>query len=123
VTYDLCIKGETKVNDTAEKLLTADAQTHSDGQKPQWERVTRYGRADLTAHPLIREAYKVACLIERCGASVELTQASSAAFDLCEKFADVLCPESDDPITEISRCMRKIDALHGRIKSAVDRIK
>jgi hypothetical protein len=51
----------------------------------QWETATRYGRADLTLHPLVREAYKVACLIERCGASPDLTAASSAAFDLCEK--------------------------------------
>ena len=53
-----------------------------------WDACTQYGRADLMLHPLIREAYKVACLIEACGASPELTAASCAAFDLCEKVAD-----------------------------------
>lgn len=63
-----------------------------------WETTARYGRADLTRHPLIREAYKVACLIERCGASPELTAASSAAFDLCETLSEqmnVLLAERD----------------------------
>lgn len=54
----------------------------------QWERCTRYGRADLTLHPLVRDAYKVACLIERCGASEALTRASCAAFELCEALSD-----------------------------------
>lgn len=45
-----------------------------------WDACTQYGRADLMLHPLIREAYKVACLIEACGASPELTAASCAAF-------------------------------------------
>lgn len=53
-----------------------------------WERCTRYGRADLTLHPLVRDAYKVACLIERCGGSPELTAASCAAFALCEALSD-----------------------------------
>ena len=68
----------------------------NDIQAP-WDRCTRYGRADLTLHPLIREAYKVGCLIEKCGASPEMTTASSAAFELCEKlsdfFADRAAPE------------------------------
>lgn len=49
-----------------------------------WLHTIRYGRADLTIHPLVRDAYKVACLIEDCGASVELTRASCAAFELTE---------------------------------------
>jgi hypothetical protein len=53
-----------------------------------WERTTNYGRADLTLHPLVREAYKVACLIEMCGVSEQLTRASSAAFALCESLSD-----------------------------------
>jgi|SRR5579859_6149367 len=55
-----------------------------------WERTTSYGRADLTLHPLVREAYKVACLIEMCGGSEALTRASSAAFALTEKLSDFL---------------------------------
>lgn len=55
-----------------------------------WETATQYGRADLTLDPTVREAFKVACLIERCGASVELTAASSAAFALCEQIFDKL---------------------------------
>jgi hypothetical protein len=53
-----------------------------------WETTTRYGRADLRLHPLVREAYKVACLIEDCGGSPELTLASSTAFALCESLSD-----------------------------------
>jgi hypothetical protein len=53
-----------------------------------WERTSHYGRADLTSHPLVREAYKIACLIEMCGASEALTRASSAAFALCESLSD-----------------------------------
>jgi len=55
-----------------------------------WETTTQYGRADLTLHPIMRDAYKVAVLIERCGASEDLTRASSAAFELCERLFDVL---------------------------------
>lgn len=58
--------------------------------KEPWEVTTRYGRADLTLHPLVREAYKVACLIERCGASPELTTASCTAFALCESLSDYM---------------------------------
>ena len=53
-----------------------------------WETTTQYGRADLTLHPLVREAYKVACLVEDCGGSPELTLASSTAFALCESLSD-----------------------------------
>jgi hypothetical protein len=53
-----------------------------------WETVATYGRADLRLHPLVREAYKVACLIEDCGGSPELTLASSTAFALCESLSD-----------------------------------
>src|SRR5712671_6054983 len=49
-----------------------------------WLITSNYGRADLTLHPLVREAYKVACLIEMCGASEALTRASCAAFALTE---------------------------------------
>ena len=55
-----------------------------------WHVTANYGRADLTLHPLVREAYKVACLIERCGASEDLTRASSAAFALCESLSDFM---------------------------------
>lgn len=52
-----------------------------------WDTVTAYGNVDMTLHPVLRRAYRVACLIERCGASPELTAASSAAFDLCGEIA------------------------------------
>lgn len=55
-----------------------------------WLNTIRYGRADLTIHPLVRDAYKVACLIEDCGASVELTRASCAAFQLTEELSEYL---------------------------------
>lgn len=53
-----------------------------------WETVVTYGRADLRLHILVREAYKVACLIEDCGGSEALTTASSAAFALSELLSD-----------------------------------
>lgn len=53
-----------------------------------WETTTQSGRADLRLHSLVREAYKVACLIEDCGGSRELTAASSAAFSLCDQLSD-----------------------------------
>jgi hypothetical protein len=74
---------------TQQHGLVGEAELHAmTAPKEPWETTTSYGRADLTLHPLIREAYKVACLIENCGASPELTTASCAAFDLCEKLAD-----------------------------------
>lgn len=42
---------------------------------------TNYAGIDLTRHPCLKEAYRIACLIEDCGASEKLTAASSAAFD------------------------------------------
>ncbi len=42
---------------------------------------TNYGGVNLTRHPALKEAFRIACLIEACGASPELTTASSAAFD------------------------------------------
>lgn len=42
---------------------------------------TNYGGVDLTRHPVLKEAFRIACLIEACGASPELTKASCAAFD------------------------------------------
>lgn len=42
---------------------------------------TNYAGIDLTRHPALKEAYRIACLIEDCGASPELTKASCAAFD------------------------------------------
>lgn len=59
----------------------------SDMKEP-WETTTNYGRADLRLDPLVREAYKVGCLIERCGASEDLTRASVAAFALCESLSE-----------------------------------
>lgn len=55
-----------------------------------WDTVTAYGNVDMTLHPVLRRAYRVACLIERCGASPELTAASSAAFDLCGEIASAI---------------------------------
>lgn len=60
----------------------------ADMNPPPWETTATSGRADLRLHPLIREAYKVACLIEDCGGSPELTAASGAAFSLCEQLSD-----------------------------------
>lgn len=59
-----------------------------DMKPPPWETTATSGRADLRLHPLIREAYKVACLIEDCGGSPDLTTASSAAFRLSELLSD-----------------------------------
>lgn len=70
-------------------LLTEEQLMAETAPKEPWEVTTNYGRADLTLHPLVREAYKVACLIERCGASPELTAASCAAFALCESLSDL----------------------------------
>jgi hypothetical protein len=42
---------------------------------------TNYAGVDLTRHPVLKEAYRIACLIEACGASEALTRASGAAFD------------------------------------------
>ncbi len=64
------------------------AVTRGKPMEEPWVITSNYGRADLTVHPLVREAFKVACLIERCGASVELTAASTAAFALCESLSD-----------------------------------
>lgn len=55
-----------------------------------WDTVTAYGNVDMTLHPVLRRVYRVACLIERCGASPELTAASSAAFDLCGEIASAI---------------------------------
>lgn len=60
----------------------------ADMNPPPWETTSTSGRADLKLHPLIREAYKVACLIEDCGGSPELTTASSTAFRLTELLSD-----------------------------------
>lgn len=60
-----------------------------DMKPPPWETTTQSGRADLRLHPLVREAYKVACLIEDCGGSPDLTTASSAAFRLTELLSDM----------------------------------
>lgn len=71
-----------------------------------WETITQYGRADMTLSPVLRECYKVACLIERCGASPELTAASSAAFDLCEKVFDQLMQLCDAGIRDEQEAKR-----------------
>ena len=68
--------------------MSGDQMTESQNPIAEpWETTATYGPADLRLHPLIREAYKVACLIERCGASPELTTASCAAFDLTIKLS------------------------------------
>lgn len=58
-----------------------------------WLHTIRYGRADLTIHALVRDAYKVACLIEDCGASIELTRASCAPFQLTEDLSDYIASQ------------------------------
>lgn len=65
-----------------------------------WETTTQYGRAHLDLDPLVREAYKVACLIERCGASEDLTRASIAAFNLCEMAFDRLMELAESGISQ-----------------------
>ena len=55
-----------------------------------WDRITNYGDVNMTVHSVLRRVYRVACLIERCGASPELTHASSAAFDLVKEVYDAL---------------------------------
>jgi hypothetical protein len=40
-----------------------------------------YAGVALDRHPCLAEAYRIACLIEACGASEALTKASCAAFD------------------------------------------
>lgn len=74
--------------------------------KEPWETVERYGRCDMTLSPVLRECYKVACLIERCGASEDLTRASSAAFDLCEKVFDQLMQLCDAGIRDEKEAAR-----------------
>lgn len=71
-----------------------------------WETTTKYGRADLTLDPLVRDAYKVACLIERCGASEQLTAASSVAFNLCISVFDRLMQLAGDSIALQEECER-----------------
>lgn len=56
---------------------------------------TNYGGVDLTRHPALKEAYRIACLIEACGASPELTAASIAAFDFIRTLDAALPPTSD----------------------------
>lgn len=81
-----------------------------------WETVTQAGRADLRLHPLIREAYKVACLIEDCGGSPELTAASSAAFSLADQLSDHFRstehPQNHDQAKEaIAAAVRRIQIV------------
>ena len=71
-----------------------------------WETTTQYGSVDLTLHPVLRECYRVACLIERCGASEDLTRASSAAFDLCEKVQNVILELCGEGIADQKTCER-----------------
>jgi hypothetical protein len=63
--------------------------TKSADTKP-WETITRSGRSDLTIHPVLRRLFRVACLIEDCGASPELTAASYAAFEAVTEVQDVI---------------------------------
>lgn len=82
--------------------------------KEPWETTTQYGPVDLTLHPVLRECYRVACLIERCGASEDLTRASSAAFDLCGKVQDVilgLCGAGIDADKKIERLQKELRAV------------
>ena len=57
---------------------------------------TNYAGVDLTRHPALKEAYRIACLIEACGASPELTTASCAAFDFIRTL-DAALPASAPP--------------------------
>jgi hypothetical protein len=57
---------------------------------------TNYAGVDLTRHPCLKEAFRIACLIEECGASEKLTKASSAAFDFIKMLDEMLAePESE----------------------------
>jgi hypothetical protein len=57
-----------------------------------WETVSASGPvSDFDLHPILRRAYRVACLIERAPhASIEQTNASSAAFDLVKEISDAI---------------------------------
>lgn len=57
---------------------------------------TNYAGVDLTRHPALKEAFRIACLIEACGASPELTKASCAAFDFIRTLDAALSGPTDD---------------------------
>jgi hypothetical protein len=84
-----------------------------------WETTTRSGRADLRLHPLIREAYKVACLIEDCGCSPALTTASSAAFSLADQLTEFFRehPEEVDPLCTCGHYMSDHPHDHACMRS------
>lgn len=63
-----------------------------------------YAGVDLTQHPALKEAYRIACLIEACGASPELTRASSAAFDFIRTLDTAL---KEAPTEEIRQLFNK----------------
>lgn len=57
---------------------------------------TNYAGIDLTRHAVLKEAFRIACLIEACGASPELTIASCAAFDFIRTLDAALCSSPAD---------------------------
>jgi len=71
------------------EIVTMSEQKDAPVNHPDepWETITAYGNVeDMTLHPILRRAYRVACLIERAPhASIEQTTASSAAFSLVEE--------------------------------------
>lgn len=75
---------------------------------PPWETIERAGKADLRLSPLVREAYKVACLIEDCGGSPDLTTASGAAFDLAGSISDHFRATNWQPIETAPKSRKAI---------------
>ena len=95
--------------------------TENQSTQEPWESITRYGNVDLTLHPILRECFRVACLIERCGASEPLTLASSAAFDLCAKVQGVL--RSDKRFFDAAwRSTEKAAAERDRLRTALENV-
>ena len=68
-------------------MVAAAKARHPDWPKPG----STYSGISLD-DPDVAEAYRIACLIEKCGASVELTTASSAAFDFVQRLGKRLMP-------------------------------
>src|SRR5688500_14880348 len=64
-------------------------------------KATNYGGVDLTRHPALQEAFRIACLIEACGASPELTKASCAAFDFIRTLDTALKEAPSDEIRQL----------------------
>jgi hypothetical protein len=79
---------------------------------------TNYAGVDLTRHPVLKEAYRIAGLIEACGASPELTTASCAAFDFITTLHGALnrFEAERDAWKMIARGRLKILEAHGIVE-------